>query len=129
MLILAAAVTLGYFVIAIGFPVIFGLLPTSRWSVLPLSVFYEDGRGILREVLGACSSHGFTISKVYVGKSGSPAHGKARDDALSSHGRAPPIVNVSMSISGGRQVPQLLEEISAIPGVISVSGGRPEERE
>ncbi len=39
-------------------------LPRARDAGFSLRVVYEDGRGILRDVLTACTAQGFTIARV-----------------------------------------------------------------
>src|SRR5271170_4036344 len=66
--ILALFVTALHFVIVFAFPYVVVRLPKSRWTPSPLQVTYEDGRGILREVLVVCTQHDFAISRVRVGR-------------------------------------------------------------
>jgi putative Mg2+ transporter-C (MgtC) family protein len=61
---LAIIVTAGHFVIVLGFPRIAALLPRSPFVPRGLRVVYQDGRGILREVLAEVSRRGFAIASV-----------------------------------------------------------------
>lgn len=49
--ILALAVTCGHFVVVAVFPAIERRLPKSRWAPSTLHISYQDGRGVLREIL------------------------------------------------------------------------------
>jgi putative Mg2+ transporter-C (MgtC) family protein len=49
--ILALFVTALHFVIVFAFPYIVARLPNSRWTPSALQISYEDGRGVLRDVL------------------------------------------------------------------------------
>jgi putative Mg2+ transporter-C (MgtC) family protein len=62
--ILAGAATLAYFITAFVYTGLAARLPRAPDAVFALRVVYEDGRGILREVLAACSDQGFTIARV-----------------------------------------------------------------
>jgi putative Mg2+ transporter-C (MgtC) family protein len=53
--ILAIAVTFGHFVVVFVFPSIERRLPKSRWAPSSLQISYQDGRGVLREVLACCT--------------------------------------------------------------------------
>src|SRR5580698_7753830 len=70
--ILAVAVTLGHFVLVFIFPAIERRLPKSRWAPTSLQIAYQDGRGILREVLECCTGSEFAVSRVQVERD--PAH-------------------------------------------------------
>ena len=64
--VLALFVTALHFVIVFAFPYVVERLPKSRWTPSPLQVSYEDGRGILREVLVVCTQQDFAVSRVRV---------------------------------------------------------------
>src|ERR1700734_2438491 len=53
--ILAIFVTALHFAIVFGFPFVIARLPRSKWTPSSLQVSYEDGRGVLRDVLVACT--------------------------------------------------------------------------
>ena len=61
--ILALVATLGYFVTAFLYRAVGSRLPVSPDAGFSLRVVYEDGRGILRDVLAACTEQGFTIGR------------------------------------------------------------------
>src|ERR1700691_1993408 len=66
--VLALFVTALHFLVVFAFPLIVERLPKSRWTPSPLQVTYEDGRGILRDVLVACTQHDFAVSGLRVGR-------------------------------------------------------------
>ena len=53
---LALAVTAAHFVVVFVYPRLAAALPRSRYLEYGLRVVYEDGRGILRELLGESTS-------------------------------------------------------------------------
>jgi putative Mg2+ transporter-C (MgtC) family protein len=59
---LAVVATVLHFVVALAFPWLAAQLPRSRYVGYGLRVVYEDGRGILRDVLGESTRRGFTIA-------------------------------------------------------------------
>src|ERR1700728_4219891 len=84
--ILAMAVTLGHFVVVFVFSPIERRLPKSRWAPSSLQISYQDGRGVLREVLAICTRSEFAVSRVHVERDPSHEVGFARtpgEDALS----------------------------------------------
>ncbi len=128
--ILAVAVVACYFATIFALPVAFRWLPQSRWAALPLSVSYEDGRGLLRDILMTCSGHGFRISDVYVGKSNTLSKGKTdgADDGKAGVSQTRH-VTVSMKIAGGKRLNRLLDGLAGMDGVASVTTSREEEAE
>ena len=67
---LAIAVTIANFVVIFAFPILERRLPKSRWAPSSLQVTYEDGRGILRDVLVLCTQHDFAVTRVQVEREG-----------------------------------------------------------
>jgi putative Mg2+ transporter-C (MgtC) family protein len=61
---LAVAVTAGHFVVVFLYPRLAAALPRSRYISFRVRVVYEDGRGILRQVLSQSTALGFAISRV-----------------------------------------------------------------
>ena len=45
----------------------------SRWSPTSLQVSYEDGRGILRDILTTCTQQDFAVTGVQVEREGEAA--------------------------------------------------------
>jgi len=64
LVILALASALAYFITAFGYRSLGARLPRAPDAVFALRVVYEDGRGILREVLATCTEQGFAITRV-----------------------------------------------------------------
>jgi putative Mg2+ transporter-C (MgtC) family protein len=144
--ILAIFVTALHFAIVFGFPFVIARLPRSKWSPSALQVSYEDGRGVLREVLVACTQADFAISRVRIERpsssdrheqANSTGHGKMmgfeddpqnRDEAeieTAEAGNKRPrrIVTVSMEIQGMRSVAKLAAKLGEIGGVVAVNVG------
>ena len=67
---LAVAVTAANFVVVFGFRPLERLLPKSRWAPSSLRVIYEDGRGILRDILTVCTHEEFAVTGVEVERGG-----------------------------------------------------------
>jgi putative Mg2+ transporter-C (MgtC) family protein len=58
---LAIAVTVAHFIVVLVYPSLASRLPRSRYLGFGLRVVYEDGRGILREILSESTRRGFAI--------------------------------------------------------------------
>ena len=67
---LAIAVTAANFAVVFGFRPLERWLPKSRWAPLSLRVSYEDGRGILRDILAVCTDEDFAVTGVEVERGG-----------------------------------------------------------
>src|SRR5271170_5744852 len=139
--ILAIAVTFGHFIVIALFPAIERRLPKSRWAPSSLQISYQEGRGVLREVLAICTQYEFSVSRVQVerapardpGQSGAQA-GKGRATGWEDHpaeaeqapSAAEPtkgIVTLLVEVRGARSVAKLAARLSEIDGVTSVQAG------
>ena len=67
---LAVAVTAANFVVVFGFRPLERWLPKSRWAPSSLHMSYEDGRGILRDILTVCTHEDFAVTGVEVERKG-----------------------------------------------------------
>jgi putative Mg2+ transporter-C (MgtC) family protein len=136
---LAIAVTGANFVVVFGFPLLERQLPKSRWAPSSLQVSYQDGRGILRDILIVCTQQDFAVTGVQVERDGEPSRdrrgkqsgkGQAKDaaDVLTAIVEAddgspmPPkgTVMVVLELRGGRSVAKLVDKLSEIDGVSAV---------
>src|SRR6202453_814318 len=119
--ILALFVTALHFVVVFAFPPLMERMPKSRWTPSPLQVAYEDGRGILREVLVVCTQQDFAVSRVRVARESSV---DSRDaDGLAEEAATKRIVTVALEVQGTRSVAKLVARLAEINGVVSVSAG------
>ena len=92
---LAIGVTGANFFVIYGFLLVERRLPKSRWAPCSLQVSYQDGRGILRDILVVCTQQDFAVTGAQVERDGEPSRdrrgkrsGKGRtkdaDDALTA---------------------------------------------
>ena len=139
---LAIAVTCANFVVIFGFPLLERQLPKSRWAPSSLQVSYQDGRGILRDILILCTQHEFAVTGVQVERDGEVSRdrrgkhsgkGRAKDAAdapavvvepaddapIASKGT----VTVFLELRGGRSIAKLVDRLSQIDGVSAVNVG------
>jgi putative Mg2+ transporter-C (MgtC) family protein len=132
--ILAIAVTFGHFVVVFVFPSIERRLPKSRWAPSSLQISYQDGRGVLREVLACCTGSEFAVSRVQVERDPANQVGAGRamgqdasnlEEGGDSNWTPPPkgIVTLRVEVRGAKSVARLAERLSEIPGVTSVQVG------
>ena len=131
--ILAIAVTFGHFVVVFVFPSIERRLPKSRWAPSSLQISYQDGRGVLREVLACCTRNEFAVSRLEVERDPSHEIGAARtgqetlnsEDTIGGDWTSPPkgIVTLRVEVRGAKSVARLAERLSEIDGVTSVNAG------
>ena len=104
---LALATTLAYFAIAFGYPWLMRRIPASPHAPSGLRLSYEDGRGLLRQIISTCTGRGFSVADIAVDREGD------------SHGH----VHVSLEIQGKGHVAELAGELGEIDGVFSVAAG------
>ena len=136
---LAIAVTGANFVVIFGFPLLERQLPKSRWGPSSLQVSYQDGRGILRDILIVCTQHDFAVTGVQVERDGEFGRdrqgkhfgkGRAKEaadapfafvepaDGLSTTSKG--TVTVLLELRGGRSIAKLVDKLSEIDGVSAV---------
>ena len=106
--ILAVFATAAHFVAVFGYRWVATQLPRSRYAGFGLRVVYEDGRGILRDVLTQCTQQGFTIARVATHK-------------LERELGGVPGVAVSLEVQGQPRPEALTASLSDLPGVHDVS--------
>lgn len=109
--ILALAATLAYFITAFLYVSLAARLPRAPDAVFGLRVVYEDGRGILRDVLTACTDQGFTIARVAT---------QSLEGTIESR----PAVAVTMEVGkhpGRRHAEDLAAAVEEIDGVHEVT--------
>ncbi len=109
--ILAIATTAIYFTVVFALAPLMWRLPASPYAPSALRVSYEDGRGILRRILMACTSRNFKVADVNVDRSETQSDRSAR------------VVDVSLEIHGSGSVAGLAGELDEVDGVIAVAAG------
>jgi putative Mg2+ transporter-C (MgtC) family protein len=106
--ILALISTFAYFLTIFGFREIATRLPRSPYTSFGMRIVYADGRGVLRDVLAACTDQGFTISRVATHR----LEGKVNGE---------PAVAVDLEIAGQPHPETLAARLSDMAGVHEVS--------
>jgi putative Mg2+ transporter-C (MgtC) family protein len=106
---LALVVFAGHMIVVGVFPVIERWLPRSRFAPSRLQVSYQDGKGILRQVLVTCTDAGFSVARTQIEQGG-----QGDDKDLR-------IVTVILEIRGLKSVAKLAAHLSDIEGVTSVT--------
>jgi putative Mg2+ transporter-C (MgtC) family protein len=110
--VVAIATTAAYFVVVFGLAPLARRLPASPYAPSAVRVVYEDGRGILRRILSACTSRDFKGADVHVDR---------HEGEVESPATAP--VAVSLEIHGSGSVASLAVELGEIDGVLNVAAG------
>jgi putative Mg2+ transporter-C (MgtC) family protein len=122
--ILALVVCAGHFIVIFLFPHLSGALTTSRWSPVKLEVSYEDGRGILRDVMAVCTGFDFAIKRMQVERKHvnvdhnedrvSAAHHAAEEKQsleYSPEFLRPRIVTISLELVGRDSIPAMMTNL------------------
>jgi putative Mg2+ transporter-C (MgtC) family protein len=110
LVVLAAATTAVHFLVAMGYPRLLRLLRKSLREPQVLRIGYLDGFGVLRKVLTLCTSRGWTVMDLQV----------EREDTDDEQQRT---AVVALRLRGKVPAAALVEEISALPGVVHAAVG------
>jgi putative Mg2+ transporter-C (MgtC) family protein len=108
LVVLALAATLGHFIIVFVYLRVARALPRSRYVGFGLRVVYEDGRGVLRDVLRHCTEAGFTIAEVATQRLEHVVGGAAA-------------VSVELEVQGQPVIEPLTTALEDVSGVLEVS--------
>jgi putative Mg2+ transporter-C (MgtC) family protein len=106
--IIALAGTAGFFVIALVYPEVATKMPRSRYLRVALRVVYEDGRGLLREILSESTRLGYSISRVDTQQLDHEVHGVSA-------------VAVNLEIQGQPTADPLTAALDDLAGVFEVT--------
>jgi putative Mg2+ transporter-C (MgtC) family protein len=116
---LALLVTGLHFLIVIGYTPLTRLIATREQSELRFVLTYEDGRGVLRAVLAACTGHAWTVRGVaVVGRGDGEAYSRADADTQ--------LVTVALTLRG-RGAYEAATALAPIPGVVGVDAAEDED--
>jgi putative Mg2+ transporter-C (MgtC) family protein len=97
LVLLAAVVTALHFVIVLGYTTLIRRMPGADRAATGFRVIYEDGRGVLRDVLTACTERGWSVTAL------AASSAAVSDDlqALLAEDPAPRrLVGVALELSG-----------------------------
>lgn len=106
--ILAVATTGGYFLIMYAYPpLVQRFMPTHSSTSTRLRIGGDDRAGLVGAVLAQCKALRFEVDAIEIDRT---------DDSEADGSRASPVL-VSLTVSGGRDVPALIVRLSDIAGV------------
>ncbi|MEP9381725.1 MgtC/SapB family protein [Nocardioides cheoyonin] len=106
--VLAVATTALYFVAVPGYTALVRRLPGSRLAPAGLALGYEDGRGVLREVIAECTTRGFAVSHL------------TTKHARTEEGDVPGVVRLWMEVQGRGSLAELAASLAGLSGVLEV---------
>jgi len=109
---LALFATACHFVVVFVYPLVARALPSSRYVSFGLQVTYQDGRGILRDVLGRCTEAGFSIVQF-------TTHRLDRETG------EVPAVAADLEVRGQPSIDELAVSLQGLGGVLEVSARDP----
>jgi putative Mg2+ transporter-C (MgtC) family protein len=108
LVVLALAVSAAHFIIVFCYPAVAARLPASRYLGFGLRVVYEDGRGILRQIITQSTELGLAIHRV------------ATQPIESRHLAGVPAVAVTFEVRGKPVLEELTLALDQIDGVLGV---------
>ncbi|TSE00789.1 MgtC/SapB family protein [Skermania sp. ID1734] len=94
LILLAIVVTVLHFVIVLGFAPLVRKFPARIRGSVRLHVTYEDGKGVLREIMNTCGARGWSLNSLIA----DPAGGAL--DMAEPHAAGPGHVGVTMKLTG-----------------------------
>lgn len=107
LVVVALVATAGHFIVVFGYLRLAQALPRSRYVGYGVHVVYEDGRGILRDVIAQCTNAGFTIAEVTTQRF--------------EHDAGIAAVAVDLEVVGQPTVDPLTAALESVSGVFEVS--------
>ncbi|MGW1678397.1 MgtC/SapB family protein [Saccharopolyspora sp. NPDC002376] len=110
LVVLAAATTAVHFLVVLGYPWLLRMLRRSLREPQVMRIGYLDGFGVLRSVLTLCTSRGWAVMDLEV----------EREDTDDEQQRT---AVVALRLRGKAPAAALVEEISALPGVLHAAVG------
>ncbi|MBB5158147.1 MgtC/SapB family protein [Saccharopolyspora phatthalungensis] len=110
LVLLAAATTAVHYLVVMGYPRLLRMMRKSLREPQVMRIGYLDGYGVLRSVLTLCTSRGWTVMDLQV----------EREDTDDQQQRT---AVVALRLQGKVPVAALVEEISALPGVLHAAVG------
>jgi putative Mg2+ transporter-C (MgtC) family protein len=123
--VLAVATTVGYFAIAYGFTPLTSRLRRGQPRSKYLEVIYEDGRGLLRQILHTCTAREWVIGRLSTrqleSSIGFGEAGRTRPDQVHN------AVSVVIGLSGTADYEELVAALSELDGVLAVSATNPDD--
>jgi putative Mg2+ transporter-C (MgtC) family protein len=123
---LALLVTGLHFVIVLGYTPLGRLIATRGHAERAYTITYEDGRGVLRDLLTACTTHAWTVNSLaIIGRPPDTPINETTDTASapSPDGR---LVTVGLTLTGPGAI-GAATTLGAIDGVIRVDLGDDED--
>jgi putative Mg2+ transporter-C (MgtC) family protein len=105
---LALVVTAGHFVVVLLYPRLASRLPASSYPGVGLRVIYEDGRGLLRDIISESTGRGLAIH-----------HLSTRSLDAQRPGDAPAVA-VTLELRGRPPIDELTIALDRLDGVIGV---------
>jgi len=116
---LALLVTGLHFVVVLGYTPLGRLIANRGHSERDYLVTYEDGRGVLRVLLEACTARGWTVRSLTM--IGQPPGGAATSDTAEA-----PQVTIDITLAG-RGVVDATSRLGSVEGVLRIDGGSDED--
>jgi putative Mg2+ transporter-C (MgtC) family protein len=108
------------------FPKLAAYLPREKRTITRLRIGYQDGRGLLRTILVACTELRFAIDHVDIERDGfaeriqEEAEDLADAEGVEIEQRQTSVVMLSMRVKGKRPVSHLIARLTTIDGVVRV---------
>jgi len=129
--VLAVLVTAAHFLVVYGYPPLLRRVTRDQPASTAIRVSYLDGRGVLRDVLGAATRHRFVVAEFNTARRGWPEDGADRGRGQ-RHDRDDPagdteVIDLSLRVEGTADVHRLVSALSEMDGVVATGVGEPDD--
>ena len=122
--VLAIVVTAMHFVVVLGFPRISAMLPRPRAGGFIIHVRYRRVENVLRDILIACTTSEFRLSRLHAETAENLAGDTGLDETNELTVDLPEGLDaVALEVQGTKSITKLAARISEIAGVVSVKAG------
>jgi putative Mg2+ transporter-C (MgtC) family protein len=123
--VLAIVATAGHFLVIYGYTPLAKRLPRSRRAPSQVRLSYQDGRGVLRDILAEITSRDFAVAALSVTRNGAePSEGSHHaKDVTSPTTLDVRLVTVVLEVVGKGHVADLIAALAELSGVTAVTAG------
>ena len=124
--VLAVATAVIHFIVMLVFPRLAQYLPREKRTATRLRISYQDGQGLLRDILVVCTQLRFAIDHVdvernrLVSDTAEQAQDMADYEGVAGEDPRKGLVSLSMEVKGKRPISHLIASLSDIAGVVYV---------
>jgi putative Mg2+ transporter-C (MgtC) family protein len=123
-------VTAAHFLVVYGYPPLLRRVSRGQHASTAIRVSYLDGRGVLRDVLGAATRHRFVVAEFSTARRGAdddPERGRGQRYERADPADDPQVIDLSLRVEGPADAHTLVSALSEMDGVVATGVGEPDD--